>query len=483
MRILLIYPHAPPISPLWMPLGLSFVAAALRKAGHEAAIFDRYAVGARSRHDTAYVDTAMLSRIREFRPDVVGLNTLSPLIADTVESAPLIRDSFGGRIIAGGHHATALPELTLRRIPSLDAVVTGEGEIALTRLAGGEAPGQVPGVWWRAGERINPPAAPAEQIKRLDDLPLPALDLLDMPFYTRRSDGVIRRNNVKASTLVTSRGCYQQCTFCTESLTYGRGVRWHGTDYVLEWILRVVRDYGVEGIYFHDNDFLASEARAREVCGELIRRGLHRRIRWSIQARADRITRDLARLLRSAGCVLVEFGVEVATQAELDDIAKGTSPGTVERAIRLCRKSGMDVHAYMLTQVENETTADLARRLAWLKRMPVTSFQWSAVNVHPGTVLYRRKGDDFFARHDWTRETIAAYYAGDRLSAISPGRRRAWMARHFSRYLRLHWFLNAPGRYPLPVIVRVATRMLRRKILRARRAIPVDDPRNEVLAG
>jgi anaerobic magnesium-protoporphyrin IX monomethyl ester cyclase len=463
VNVQLIYPYIGQNSTLWMPLGLSFIAACLRRDGHAVSIFDRYAVQSQVGHSRQAVDRAMLKHVRAFQPDLVGLNTLSPLIHDTVECATLIRSAYDGPIIAGGYHTTALPELTLRKIPALDGVVVGEGEVAVSRLASGETPWQVPGVWWRDGDEVRLPVAPAAQVEDLDQLPLPALDLMDMAFYTQRTDGVIRRHSLSAATLVSSRGCQRRCRFCAESLTYGRGVRCHSPAYILEWIQRVVTDYKVDGVHFHDNDFLVNEGRGQEICEAILAAGLERKIKWSIQARADHLSSEIARLLKRAGCVLVEIGVETGTQGELDRIAKGTTTEMNKEAVAVCRKAGLDVHAYMLTRLEGETIADLERRLAWLKKAKPTSFQWTGLAIHPGTVLYEEKGGNFFATHEWTEKAIAEHYRTD-LSAIPPDVRKRWMARHFGPYVRYHWWRHALGRYPLRRLVRLAWFKLRRKV-------------------
>jgi anaerobic magnesium-protoporphyrin IX monomethyl ester cyclase len=464
MNVLLIYPYVANNSTLWMPLGLSFIAAQLRRDGHTITIFDRYAAQFKVGRSRQQVDRAMLERVQAFHPDLVGLNTLSPLIHDTVDCATLIRSVHDGPIVAGGYHATALSELTLRKIPALNGVVAGEGEIVLSRLASGETPWQIPGVWWRDGEIVRAPITPAAQVDDLDQLPQPALDLMDMAFYTQRTDGVIRRHSLSAATLVSSRGCQRRCRFCAESLTYGRGVRFHSPAYVLEWIQRVIADYQVDGIHFHDNDFLVDEQRAREICEAILAAGLARKVKWSIQARADHLHAEIARLLKAAGCVLVEIGVETGTQEELDQVAKGTTTAMNTEAVRTCRKAGLDVHAYMLTQLEGETIADLERRMAWLKTARPTSFQWTNLAIHPGTVLYEEKGGDFFATHEWTKETVTEHYRTD-LSAIPADARKQWMARHFGPYARYHWWRHALGRYPWRTLVRLAWFKLRRKML------------------
>ena len=167
---------------------------------------------------------------------------------------------------------------------------------------------------------------------------------------------------------------------------------------------------------------------------------------------------------------MVEIGVETGTQAELDRMDKGTTPEMNRKAVVLCRKAGLDVHAYMLTALEGETLAELEQRLAWVKRARPTSFQWTGLLIHPGTALYEEKGGDFFGTHDWTEDEITRYYSTDHLSAISPEERREWMARRFSPYLRWHQWCQALRRYPLHKFLRLVLFRLRRRILRIVRA-------------
>ncbi len=450
MRVLLITPFSRLTSTHWMPLGVIFMAARLRQGGHTASVFDRFAVQSQTGRNADAVDAAMLAEVARFQPDWIGLSTVSPAIHDTVHCASLIREAgFRGPLWAGGYHATALPELTLRKIPGLDGVVAGEGEEVLAQLADGMDPAGLPGVWRRDGAAIVAPRVAQAQVAKLDDLPLPAFDLLDMPLYTERNPVTVRGHLLRAATLITSRGCAFRCRFCAESLTYGRGIRYHSAEYVLEWVRKLAADYPIDGLHFHDNDFLADEGRARAVCAGLQKSGLHRKLRWGIQARADRLTPEMAGLLHASGCVLVEIGVEAGTQEELDFLRKGTTPDINFQAVRVCRRAGLDVHAYMLQRTEDETIPDLERRLDWLKRADPTSFQWSPLYLFPGTPLYAEKGGDFFARNPWTEEAVAGFYAADHLSRLPAATRDAWMKKEFGPFARWHWWRHAIGRYPV----------------------------------
>lgn len=444
MKILLIYPltrtqRIP--APSWTPLGLSSIAAVLQRGGHQVRIFDRFSQMARLGLRTERVNAAMLRLIREFQPDVVGLNTVSPLVYDSVQCARLIRPGFKGLLVAGGHHATALPESTLRKIPELDGVIQGEGEFSLLQLLDGDRPQTIPGTWWRnKDDHIS--RVPARQIADLDTLPFPDFNLLDMAFYTRRSVIPIRGYCLSSIALMTSRGCDKKCEFCTETLTYGKGVRFHSADYVLEWIRQVVKQYGVEGVYFHDNDFLADRERAIRICEGIMTDGLHRTVKWAVQARSDRLDREIVGLLKRAGCVLIETGIEAASQKELNVIRKMNTVSVNERAIEICRDLGMAVHAYMLTGFEGETLADLQNRLDWIKKLRPTSFTWAPIQIYPASALYRGKQMNFFETSDWTAENVITYFRQDHLSPIPAARRRTWMRRHFVPFARRYRQLN-----------------------------------------
>lgn len=444
MKVLLIYPltsqeKAP--GPAWAPLGLSFIAALLEREGHTVSIFDRFAVQALVGTVKDRVDAAMLEHIKDFGPDLVGFNTVSPLIYDTVECAALIREIFQGPVIAGGHHTTALPELTLKKIPEIDAVVSGEGELAALMLAAGEDPSTIPGLWWRdGGGKIMHSSAPV-QLDNLDDLPFPNLDLLDMQFYTKPGTLAIRGHCLSTVSILTSRGCNRRCEFCAESMTYGKGVRFHSPGYVIEWVKKMIKDYQVEGIYFSDNNFLINRGRAVEICERLIKEGLNNRVKWSAQVRADNVDQEILALLKRAGCIKVEVGVESSLQEQLDLVDKKTTVQANERAVRLCRQQGIKIHAYMITGFAGEKIADLEKKLAWLKRVKPNTFSWSNLAIHPGTVLYEKKGNKFFENNEWNRENITNYYERS-LSDIPPGARTGWLARNYNPYFKLRNRLN-----------------------------------------
>ncbi len=482
MRILLIYPCTIPFNTIkvaWIPLSLSFIGSVLKKEGHLVSLFDRFALQVKTGKNRGQLNEAMIEHIQRFQPDLIGLNTISPLIHDTVETVNSIRKVFKGTLLAGGHHATALPELTLLKLPELDGVVEGEGEMPMIEIARGEDPAMIPGVWWRKenGKVIH---SPPKQIENLDHLPFPALDLLDMAFYAKPSIHSIRGYYLSTLPMLTSRGCAYRCDFCCESITYGKGVRPHGIEYIIEWMEKMLTDYPVEAIYFYDNDFLFDEVRAIELCEKMLSTGLSKKVRWTIQTRVNRIHTDILNLLKRAGCVSIELGVESAQQNQLDHIHKATRVDINEKAIALSRREGISVHANMMTGFEGERISDLEEGLRWLKRVKPDGFSWFPLMVHPGTRLYKDKGNGFFEKNEWTEENITRYYRSDLLSSISAEERQAWTKRYLAPYQkwssRWHIFrVNTPKKL-IPLILWRVKGAMKNFIGSIRRMLPFPKP-------
>lgn len=447
--------------PHWLPLGLSFLASSLQKEGHEVKIFDPLVISKFDKPNRETINTVMIEAIKEFKPDLIGLNTVTPLIYDTVERISLIRKVNNGLIIAGGHHATAMPELTLKKIPGLDGLIQGEGELVLTALAGGKKPSSLPGVWWKDGNNIT--GSSPTQIKNLDSLPIPSLDLLDMDYYTTPGRLAIKSHHLSVASIITSRGCTQKCDFCTESLTYGKNVRTHSPEYIVEWINKLITDYNVEAIYFLDNDFLYNRERVQKICEKMIGGALKRKIKFSAQARVNRLDPDILKLLKRAGCIMLEMGFETINQAQLDSVQKMITVDMNNQAVEMCRKQGISIHAYLMHGFKGETIADLEAMARWLKKADkYFTITLSRLQVLPGTRLYKEYGKSFFENNPWTEKTVTEYFQTDYLSSITLQERNQWLRKNLIPEIRRRNSLSTLKRNSAPVLYQIALAKIKR---------------------
>ena len=161
------------------------------------------------------------------------------------------------RIVIGGVHATALPERTLAECPEADVVVLSEGEQRLAKLLdywqkGSGRLEDIDGLAWRRDGRIVVQPV-REFIQDINQLPLPAYDLIDMPRYVPHSTQYRRLPNYP---VVIQRGCPFDCSFCGAQTVHGRRVRSKSIDTVIRELKLLRIQYGARGIYFQDSTFL-----------------------------------------------------------------------------------------------------------------------------------------------------------------------------------------------------------------------------------
>jgi radical SAM superfamily enzyme YgiQ (UPF0313 family) len=295
------------------PLGIAYLAAALREVGVECELLD-----GNSGLPTSSIDS-IVAHVLDIRPDIVGLSVTTPAFGSAVQIVQEIERRVSAFIVFGGHHATALHEEILQAHGCIDAVVRGEGERAFpelveARLAGRSLAG-IQGVSYREADGrivINPCRPPIED---LDSLPFPvrAGSLFTYPRYLDACSG---RHLVNVPVL-SSRGCPYQCVFCAVQSFYdsmGEGKRWRPRDpKEVAREIRAVSEFEREiFVHFVDDNFLVEVKRAIAVAEEMeVQCGT--RIPFTFATRADQVLaagREVISTLAQLGCEAIEIGIE-----------------------------------------------------------------------------------------------------------------------------------------------------------------------------
>jgi anaerobic magnesium-protoporphyrin IX monomethyl ester cyclase len=381
MRVLLLStPHPLEESPL-PPLSLSYLASVLAQEGIEVKILDFLV--------TRYHPKKLRRELEEYRPQLVGATcvTLNYPIARRMLK---VCKAFDPRIVTviGGPHVTFAPEETLFQSPWIDAVVIGEGERTLVELVRAVAEDKdihhVPGIAFADGGMVVK-TSPQARIENLDQLPLPARELLPMARY--RALGT-------PCTVITSRGCPFSCIFCSGRRMFGPKVRFRNPGLVVDEIEKLQRDFGLAKINIVDDTFTLNHHHARAVCEEMLRRNL--KIKWSAFARVDRISEDLAQLMNRAGCEWVLFGVESADEGILKTIRKGITPEEVRRGVKIAAEAGINVFNSFIFGLPGESRDTALKSLAFgdeLYHKYGAKYGFHMLSPLPGTEVYERAKD------------------------------------------------------------------------------------------
>jgi len=378
MRVLLLStPHPLEESPV-PPLSLSYLASVLNREGIEVKILDFLV--------TQYHPRKLRRELEEYRPQLVGATcvTLNYPIARRMLKVCKAFDPHIFTVIGGPHVTFALEE-TLLQSPWIDAIVIGEGERTLVELVRAVEEDkdihQVSGIAFADGGMVvkTPPQA---RIENLDQLPLPARELLPMARY-RALD--------TPCTVITSRGCPYSCIFCSGHRMFGPKVRFRSPGLVVDEIEKLQHDFGLAKINIVDDTFTLNHHHARAVCEEMLRRNL--KIKWSVFARVDRISEDLVQLMKRAGCEWVLFGVESADEGILKTIRKGITLDQVRSGVKIAAEAGINVFNSFIFGLPGESWDTAIKSIAFgdeLYHKYGAKYGFHILSPLPGTELYER---------------------------------------------------------------------------------------------
>ncbi|MFO8080317.1 MAG: radical SAM protein [Armatimonadota bacterium] len=368
MRALLIDPTIPGDfhrrSIRWAPLGVAYLAASLRQAGHEVHLHNRLNLKVWHGLSLSEVDRATTQIIEKVAPDLIGISGVTAALGDMVEVARIARTARPeATIVVGGPHASTLPGETLERMPAADCLVMGEGEKRIVQLAAGMSASDLPGVAWRGhgGEvKMNPWEAPRWA---LDSLPHPARDLLEMRRYLRYSRAAIRGSFLRSTALLSSRGCHHRCAFCSEPAYSVRGYRSHSPEYTIAEAKSILAQHRVQALMFLDENFTADRERVMRLMQLWRQEGLADRVKFAIQARADALDAELLDVMKDAGCMHIELGIESGSDRILKRMNKGCTVAQNQAGAEMVKEAGIRLQVNIICGSPGETEEELRTSL------------------------------------------------------------------------------------------------------------------------
>ena len=359
------------------PLGIAYLAAFLRENGVNVEILDPVFEG-------LYIAE---KRLRNPDYDILAVSTLTMNFEDGLKMAKIAKEANPNCItIFGGIHSTIFPEEVIKN-KEVDVVCIGEGEYTLLELVQQlEKNRDFEGIRGTILKTVkNPPRPP---IQKLDDIPFPARDLLPMKDYLFTRVGRVGWELRSPSTsMITSRGCYFRCTFCSSHLLFGRKVRFRSAKNVVDEIEHLCQDYNIKGISFVDDTFAQNLKRIKDISSEIIKRKLD--IEWICMGRVDTVSKEMLKEMKKAGCVGIGYGIESGSQHILDNyIKKGINLNQVENAIKITREVGLTSVAYFMMGTPGETIEDIKKTIEFAKKLNTDAVNFTITIPMPGTELY-----------------------------------------------------------------------------------------------
>jgi radical SAM superfamily enzyme YgiQ (UPF0313 family) len=337
----------------------------------------------------------IFKRINQFAPKIIGITAVSENYYLVKNLAIKIKKKYPDIILVlGGVHISTSPESF--KNSNFDIAVRGEGEIAFAKLLksinqnnginAGELT-KIRGLMFRKGKKIIDTGL-SEFIDNLDNLPLPARDLLNNDYYSLPS--ISGTGDFDPSgPIITSRGCPHNCRFCSSYAVWKCRIRFFSAERVVEEIEILYKKYGYRKILFVDDVFTINKPRIRKIIEILRRKHLLGKIKFYVLGRADSFDEEIAKLLKELNVISVTFGIETGSQRVLTYLKRGRI--TVEdgiKAINIARKYGMMGGGFFMIGSPHETLEDMEKTYQFIKKYSKDSFAIHQVVALPGTEVW-----------------------------------------------------------------------------------------------
>lgn len=386
------------------PIGLAYIAAAVREAGFPYTVIDGTGLALDSVHPyPSRPDLLMqglsiddiVSRIPS-NTDVIGIccmfSTLWPITRLLAEQArALFPDAL---LVLGGEHGTAVSNHVIKASP-FDIIVAGEGEETFINLLKARRDGQsfrtVRGIVFRDGDEIVNTGLSARQ-RDIDSVPWPDWDSFPLSEYIDRHQ-VNGINLGRSMPLLATRGCPYQCTFCSNpGMWTTRYVPRNPKD-VADEIEYYVKKYNVTNFDFQDLTAIVKRRWAIEFSNELITRNLN--ITWQMPSgtRSEVFDEEIAQILFKSGCRALAFAPESGSPEILRAIKKQVDLTALTVAARTALRHGFMVSCFFVIGFPMETRASLRQTMRLIRRLAVLGLHDISVSKfvpYPGSALFRQ---------------------------------------------------------------------------------------------
>ncbi len=361
-------------------LGLGYIAGVSVERGDDVRVLDLSA--------EPMTDAELVGFVKKFRPDIIGISVTVQTISAARTISMLCKNaSENAKIIIGGPHPSQYPEDTLEGIPEADFIVVGEGEKTygslLTAIKSKGNLADVEGIMYRSGNDIIR-TGPREYIKNLDDVPQIPYYLFPMEKY-KSIIKYSRRHPKHTYSLITSRGCPFQCTFCQKPV-FGSKYRMHSAERVIRDIETLVQAYGAKEIVFYDDTFSLDRNRILRICDLILEKGIN--INWTAITRVDLIDFQILKKMKKSGCWQLIFGLESGNQVLLDRIKKGFTLKDVKIKLGMCKDLGICTQGFLIIGLPGETVEMSRKTINYAIELDLDYANFLVALPYKGTEMY-----------------------------------------------------------------------------------------------
>ena len=389
MKVLLVVCRQSAMRSYHLPLGIGYVSACLKKAGHSVEILN-------PNHSCEPLDALVVAAIAKHQPEMVALGGMAFHLREIKDVASLARRLLpSATIVVGGPVVSTQPENILSAIPEMDFGTIGEGEHTSVELVAAleskTALSEVPGLIYRdstkPGGFVRTAPRPVEE--DLDALPWVDYEGLGLEVWSKLhppgdcAPALILDENTRVMPIMTSRGCPYACTFCCHE-SAGRRYRLRSLDDVFAEIDAARQRYGINTLMIYDDVFCLQRQRLEDFCRRIAPLGM----RWECSVTVGQIDPEILKLMKQSGCCCLGLGVESMSPAILKSMRKHATREQLEKALGQVYRSEMAVWGNLIFGDPKETLETVTETLEWYSNNPQYNLRFANIGYHPGSRIY-----------------------------------------------------------------------------------------------
>jgi anaerobic magnesium-protoporphyrin IX monomethyl ester cyclase len=387
--------HAQP----YAPLGTIWAAALLRQHGFEVSLFDTM---------FSQSPDEIIPVLEQFKPDILvvyddGFNYLTKMCLSNMREAAFrmqhLAKQYGCKVIMTSSDAADHYEKYLNN--GADFVIAGEAEYTLLELtmALNKDSSDLSNI---AGAIYLIDGVPHKNLKRtiakhLDELPLPAWDLVNIQPY---KDVWMKKHGYFSINIATTRGCPYKCNWCAKPM-YGNSYNMRSPQNVVDEMILLKKLFNMDHIWFCDDIFGLKRSWVQDFALLVTDAGV--KTNYKIQSRADLLVQEKYVIyLELSGCNEVWMGAESGSQKILDAMDKGTSVAQIKEARKLLKQHNIKAAFFLQYGYLGETMEDIHQTIDLVKDTMPDDIGISVSYPLPGTVFYDRVKQDLVTKSNWT---------------------------------------------------------------------------------
>ncbi len=387
--------HAQP----YPPLGTIFAASLMRKNGYDVKLFDTI---------FSQSPDEIIPVLEEYKPDVLvvyddGFNYLTKMCLSNMREAAFKMQQYaqdsGCRVIMTSSDAADHFEKYLDK--GADFVIIGEAEYTLLELLdtfreNNQPFEQISGIAYKEGDQTRKTSKRVIK-KNLDELPLPAWDLVDIRPY---KNVWLKKHGYFSINIATTRGCPYSCNWCAKPM-YGNTYNMRSPENVISEIKLLKEMFDFDHIWFCDDIFGLKRSWVADFSKLVNAEKL--KFNYKIQSRADLLIQEkYVDALAISGCSDVWMGAESGSQRILDAMDKGTTVEQIKQGRALLKLHGIKASFFLQFGYLGETMEDIDKTVNLVKETMPDDIGISVSYPLPGTSFYEKVKHDLALKANWT---------------------------------------------------------------------------------